>query len=80
MPARKKTADFESSLKRLEDIVRQMEQGDMPIEDALKYFEEGVSLTRDCQQTLDKAEQKVKVLVESRGEIKERDLNADENS
>jgi len=71
------TPDFETSLKRLEALVSQMEQGDMPIEDALKAFEEGIGLTRDCQAILDQAEQKVKVLVENRGAIEERPLNRD---
>lgn len=71
----KQTPDFEASLKRLETLVSQMEQGDMPIEDALKAFEEGIGLTRDCQAILDQAEQKVKVLVESRGVIEEQPFN-----
>ncbi|NVK00100.1 MAG: exodeoxyribonuclease VII small subunit, partial [Oceanospirillaceae bacterium] len=59
MPDKKPSADFETSLKRLETLVTQMEQGDMPIEDALKAFEEGIGLTRECQTILDQAEQKV---------------------
>lgn len=80
MPARKKVTDFESSLKTLEDLVRQMEQGDMPIEDALKAFEEGIGLTRECQTILEKAEQKVQVLVESNGEIKSRPMRKDDGA
>lgn len=80
MPARKKVTDFESALKTLEDLVRQMEQGDMPIEDALKAFEEGIGLTRECQTILEKAEQKVQVLVESNGEIKSRPMRKDDDA
>lgn len=75
MAEKNETTNFETSLKRLEALVSQMEQGDMPIEDALKAFEEGIGLTRDCQAILDQAEQKVKVLVENRGTIEAQPLN-----
>ena len=53
---------FESSLKRLEEIVQQLE-GDQPsLEDALKLFEEGKALIAFCTEKLDAAEQKLKVL------------------
>jgi len=80
MPDKKPSADFETSLKRLETLVTQMEQGDMPIEDALKAFEEGIGLTRECQTILDQAEQKVQVLVENRGAIEARPLDTQDNS
>lgn len=75
MSDKKPTADFETSLKRLETLVTQMEQGDMPIEDALKAFEEGIGLTRDCQSILDQAEQKVQVLIDNRGTIETQPLD-----
>ena len=72
MPEAKKTAkqneetvDFEQSLKSLEEIVRKMEQGELTLEDSLEAFEEGVRLTRNCQTALQKAEQKVNILVKS---------------
>ena len=55
--------DFEKKLGRLEQIVSQMEQGDLALEDSLKLFEEGVKLSRDCQTQLTTAEEKVKVLM-----------------
>jgi len=76
MSEKSTNSDFETSLKRLEALVSQMEQGDMPIEEALKAFEEGIGLTRDCQAILDQAEQKVQVLVENRGTIEAQPLNA----
>ena len=75
MSEKSTNSDFETSLKRLEALVSQMEQGDMPIEEALKAFEEGICLTRDCQAILDQAEQKVQVLVENRGTIEAQPLN-----
>jgi len=63
--ARKKTTfSFEASLENLETIVDQMEQGELSLEDSLKAFEQGIKLTRECQQALLKAEQKVQMLVE----------------
>ncbi|MBS98757.1 MAG: exodeoxyribonuclease VII small subunit [Oceanospirillaceae bacterium] len=72
MPRTRKTPDFENSLAQLEAVVERMEQGDLPIEDALKAFEEGVKLTRECQTILDQTEQKVQVLIEQQGELKTR--------
>lgn len=56
---------FESKLLRLEEIVKSMESGDLPLEQSLKLFEEGVKLSRECQGELDAAEQKVEVLLNS---------------
>lgn len=56
--------DFEKKLNRLEEIVTKMERGDLPLEDSLKMFEEGIQLSRDCHKQLDQAEQKVQILLE----------------
>lgn len=55
--------DFEKKLSRLEEIVAKMEAGDLPLEDSLKFFEEGVKLSQECNKQLAQAEQKVKVLL-----------------
>lgn len=55
--------DFEKKLSRLEEIVTKMEAGDLSLEDSLKFFEEGVKLSRECNTQLVTAEQKVKVLL-----------------
>lgn len=63
--ARKKTAtkiDFEKSLAELEGVVEQLETGDQSLEDALQLFEQGIKLTRNCQQALQNAEEKVTIL------------------
>lgn len=59
-------ANFETSLKKLETIVEQLEQGDLALEQSLKLFEEGVSLSAACKQELDAAEGKVQMLVKQR--------------
>ena len=66
--AKKNTpVDFETALKELETLVEKMEQGDVRLEDSLKHFERGIQLTRQCQQALQAAEQKVQILVEKGG-------------
>ncbi len=54
--------DFEATLAELENLVERMEQGEMPLEDSLRDFERGIALTRQCQQALKDAEQKVQQL------------------
>lgn len=61
---------FEASLEELEKIVERMERGDQSLEDSLKDFERGVTLTRSCQNMLKNAEQKVEKLVKEHGELK----------
>ena len=62
MSKRAKKTSYETSVAELEAVVVRMEQGDMPLEDALQAFEEGVRLSRECQQLLKAAEQRVTLL------------------
>ena len=57
--------DFEQSMRELEALVERLEQGDLPLEEALKQFERGVALTRACQSALKTAEQKVEILMKA---------------
>ena len=77
--ANQKSYPFEESLEKLEQLVEKMEQGDLSLEDSLKTFEEGIKLTRECQQALAKAEQKVKLLIEESGQVSESDFSTDES-
>ena len=54
---------FEASLNELERIVRQLEEGDLPLEKSLKLFEDGVKLSRECRERLTKAERRIEVLL-----------------
>lgn len=54
--------DFETALARLETLVARMEDGDLPLEQSLTAYQQGVALARLCQSLLDKAEEQVKVL------------------
>lgn len=64
MARKPKAIDFEKALAELEQQVHLLESGELPLEDALKAFEDGIRLTRDCQQALAEAEQKVQLLLE----------------
>lgn len=67
--AKKKSAiDFEQSLQTLEQLVESMEGGDMTLEKSLEAFEQGIKLTKECQQALREAEQKVEILLNQNGE------------
>ena len=61
MAERSKT--FEASMERLEAIVRQLEQGNVPLEESLKLFQEGTELVRSCQKLLDDAQLQVKKIM-----------------
>ena len=67
MPKKKSTTLFEDSLAEIEQLVGQLEQGDISLEESLKSFERGVALTRICQKALQEAEQKVHILIEKNG-------------
>lgn len=80
MPAAKKSQfDLEKSLSKLEDIVQALEGGELSLEQSMKQFEEGVSLTRACQEALTQAEQKIQMLVEKAGESTLVDYKAQED-
>lgn len=54
---------FEASLEALEQIVRQLEDGDLPLEKSLELFEHGIRLSRECQERLSQAERRIEVLL-----------------
>jgi exodeoxyribonuclease VII small subunit len=58
-----KSKTFETQLGALERIVRELERGDQPLEESLKLFEEGVRLSRECQERLNQAERRIEVLL-----------------
>jgi exodeoxyribonuclease VII small subunit len=62
-------ATFEESLKQLEKVVDQLERGDLPLEESIKLFEDGVRLSSACKQELDAAEGKVQILMKERDGI-----------
>ncbi|MBI9074455.1 MAG: exodeoxyribonuclease VII small subunit [Desulfatibacillum sp.] len=74
----KKNATFESAAKDLEQIVSDMEKGDLPLETALAKFEEGMKLYEYCSKKLDEVEKKVTlILQDSQGNLKEAPFGTD---
>jgi exodeoxyribonuclease VII small subunit len=73
-----KKFDLEKSLANLEELVEELESGDLPLETAMKKFEEGIKLTRGCQAALKEAEQKVQILLKSAGGEDLEDFEVDE--
>lgn len=69
MAKKKAGYDFEQSLSDLEQLVEQMESGELSLEKALETFEQGIKLTRECQLKLNEAEQKVQLLMDNNGEL-----------
>ena len=59
--------NFEEALGELERLVNLMEEGDLSLEESMKAFEKGIKLTRECQKALQKAEQKVQILLDENG-------------
>ena len=75
-PSKKSSKSIESRLSELETILEELESGDLELDQALKKFEQGVKLSRECQKTLEDAELKIKILMDN--ELKETDENLDQ--
>lgn len=65
----KKIQTFEEALKRLEEIVGELEKGEVPLDNTLSLFEEGVRLSRFCRGKLDEAEEKIDILLKEEGGV-----------
>ena len=78
----KQAIDLEKALSDLEELVEELESGDLPLEKAMKKFEDGIKLTRSCQTALKDAEQKVEVLLKSAGgdeALEDFDIDSDDS-
>ena len=60
---KKETEEFEDAIAKLEEIVRRLEAGDLSLEDSLKAFEEGMRLTKVCNDRLESAQKKIEILI-----------------
>ena len=67
---KKTTKDFESAISELEQIVKTLEEGELPLEKSLELFERGVKLSKFCHSTLEEAERRIEIL-DDRGELQE---------
>ncbi|MBT5862243.1 MAG: exodeoxyribonuclease VII small subunit [Gammaproteobacteria bacterium] len=74
-----KKINLEKSLVDLETLVEELESGDLPLETAMKKFEEGIKLTRGCQVALKEAEQRVEILLKGAGSEELADFSIDDS-
>ncbi len=77
MATQKKSLDFEASITELETLVEKLENSEFTLEQSLQAFEQGVKLTRQCQQALSDAEQKVQLLIEENGQSQAQPFQGD---
>jgi len=71
---------FEKNLKQLEDVVARLEQGDLPLDEAMKLFQEGMRLSKLCSQRLSTVEQEIKKLVAEGDKLKLETFESDSNA
>ncbi|MCP4685193.1 MAG: exodeoxyribonuclease VII small subunit [bacterium] len=67
MATKKKYKDYESAMTRLEEITDSLEAGEAPLEDAIKLYTEGLEIARYCDERLNEAEKKIKIIAEKNG-------------
>jgi exodeoxyribonuclease VII small subunit len=72
-------ANFEETIKQLEAIVTQLENGDLPLDEALNEFEKGIKLARSGQKHLNEAEQRIQILLSENGDAKLSQFSIDHN-
>lgn len=75
---KKSEMSFEEGMKKLEDIVRQLEEGAGSLENSLKLFEEGVKITKFCNEKLDEAEKKLEVLMKKGKKVVREEVREEE--
>lgn len=66
-----KKKKFEAAIERLEEIIHALEKKELALEDSLKLFQEGVELYNQCNQRLEEAEEKITMILEENGQVKE---------
>ena len=69
--------NFEESMKKLEGIVTELENGNLNLDESVKKFEEGMKIAKQCNTILESAEKKITILLEKDGELKEEDFDAE---
>ena len=66
--------NFEENMENLEKIVKELEKGELNLDDSIKKFEEGMSLSKKCNEILEEAEKKITILIKKEDEIEEEDF------
>ena len=71
-----KEESFEKKMEDLEKIVEELEKGDLPLEDSITKFEEGMKISKQCTKLLEDAEKRITIILEKNGEIEEEDFSS----
>ena len=69
---------FEENMENLEKIVTELEKGNLNLDDSVKKFEEGIKISKECNEILEKAERKINILINQDGEMKEEKFDTEE--
>jgi len=75
---RKMSKSFEEQMEDLEKIVKDLEKGDLNLDDSVAKFEEGIKISKECNKILEDAEKKITILVNENGEMKEENFETEE--
>ena len=70
--------NFEKSMENLENIVTELEKGDLNLDESISKFEEGIKISKQCNKILEDAEKKITILLEKDGEVKEENFVSEE--
>ena len=73
-----KNKNFEEQIEKLENIVKELEKGDLNLDDSVSKFEEGIKISKACNEILETAEKKISILVNQNGEMKEEDFETED--
>jgi len=71
-------ANFEKNMSDLENIVTELEKGDLNLDESISKFEEGIRISKECNKILEEAEKKITILLQKDGEIKEENCVSEE--
>ena len=72
------TSNFEKNMSDLENIVTELEKGDLNLDESISKFEEGIKISKQCNKILEDAEKKIPILLEKDGEVKEENFVSEE--
>ena len=72
------TSNFEKNMSDLENIVTELEKGDLNLDETISKFEEGIKISKQCNKILEDAEKKITILLEKDGEVKEENFVSEE--
>lgn len=70
--------NFEENIENLETIVKELEKGDLNLDDSISKFEQGIKIAKECNKMLEDAEKKITILLEKDGEVKEENFTSNE--